>query len=267
MQIPKPKEDNKPWSWFQDGYNPRPVVEDDAFHELVESIRKHGILQPIGALDNGQRIFGNRRFAAGKRAGLELIPVRIYPSTLTESQVGVLTWTENILRVDLSEPEIYRSLCELRKLNPEWDRKVLAALLCKDPSTITRWLSPDDLVEEAKQAFLDGKFGFAKAYSIAKLPKEEQPAQLALTLRGATRDELETAGRRKRLAATPAVRASKIKCPLPSGHVVTVAGDELSLDEAIEVLKEAIKAMTKARDTGMSAMTAQKVWADMAKAG
>lgn len=71
MQIPKPKPklDHKPWEWFQDGYNARPVVEDDPFRELIESIRLYGMLQPIGALDNGVRIFGNRRFAAAKLAG------------------------------------------------------------------------------------------------------------------------------------------------------------------------------------------------------
>ena len=63
------------------------------------------------------------------------------------------------------------------------------------------------------------------------------------------------------------VRASTIRCPLAGGPVVTVSGDELSLDEAIDALKEALKAMTKARDTGLDAKTAQAVWKDVAKAG
>jgi hypothetical protein len=44
-------------------------------------------------------------------------------------------------------------------------------------------------------------------------------------------------------------------------------GEELSLDEAIDSLKEAIKAMSKARDTGLDAKTAMAVWKDMARAG
>ncbi len=49
--------------------------------------------------------------------------------------------------------------------------------------------------------------------------------------------------------------------------MVTVAGEEISLDEAIDALKEAMKAMQKARDTGLDAKTAQAVWKDMAAAG
>jgi len=45
-----------------------------------------------------------------------------------------------------------------------------------------------------------------------------------------------------------------------------VTGQDVTLDEAIESLKEAIKAMTKARDTGLDAKTAQAVWRDVAKA-
>jgi hypothetical protein len=85
--------------------------------------------------------------------------------------------------------------------------------------------------------------------------------------RGDHRDSRQQAGRRKRAEATPAVRTSRIRCPLVGGATVTVAGADISLDEAIEALKDAIKAMTKARDTGLDAKTAQAVWRDMAKAG
>ena len=66
-------------------------------------------------------------------------------------------------------------------INTGWSRKDLAAHLSKDPSTVTRWLCPDDLVPKAKQAFLDGKFGFAKAYSIVK--SDDQVVALDLTLK------------------------------------------------------------------------------------
>lgn len=267
MSLPKPRQENKPPPWFKDGYNARPIVRDGPFAELTESVRRYGILQPIGALETGERIFGNRRFAAGVEAGLELLPVLIYPSTLTPSQIKVINLTENVQRVDLSEPETYAACSELMKLNPEWSRKDLAAHLGKDPSTVTRWLSPDDLIPEAKQAFLDGKFGFAKAYAIAKLPHDQQGGLLALTLSGATRDVLEQQGRRKRTGAAPTVRASKIKVPLVSGQVVTVAGEEISLEEAIEAASEAVKQMKQAVAKGLNAKTAMNVWKDIAAAG
>ena len=118
---------------------------------------------------------------------------------------------------------------------------------------------------EALDAFLAGKFGFSKAYSIAK--STDQLATLAMALSDETRDEMDRKVRQKRSSGDPAVRTSRIRCPLVGGTTVTVAGAEISLDEAIEALKEAIKAMTKARDAGLNAATAQQVWSDMAKAG
>ena len=51
----------------------------------------------------------------------------------------------------------------------------------------------DELIPEAKEAFLAGKFGFSNAYAIAKgAPKEEQQRKLADILSGASRDEVET---------------------------------------------------------------------------
>jgi ParB/RepB/Spo0J family partition protein len=264
MQLPKPKQDNKPWEWFRDGYNARPVVEDDAFRELIESIRQNGMLQPIGALENGVRIFGNRRFAAAKPAGLQIIPVQIYPCSITECQIRVINLTENVLRVDLSDPEIYLSCSELMKLNPEWTRKDLAAHVGKDPSTLTRWLCPDDLVPEAMQAFLDKRYGFAKAYSIVKSPN--QLLSLDLVLKGETRDGLERHNKRSKSGNAPAVRASKIKLEL--GNVtVTISGDDLSLDDAIEAVVTAQKEMRKGRDQGLDARTLVAVCRDKAKAG
>jgi hypothetical protein len=118
------------------------------------------------------------------------------------------------------------------------------------------------------EALRDNKISISDCYEISKAGDRDSQLQLlALKNAGASRDVLAAKGRKQRAAAAPAVRVSKIKCPLPSGHVITVAGDSISLDDAIESLKEALKAMTKARDTGLSAASAQRVWADMSKAG
>jgi hypothetical protein len=117
-----------------------------------------------------------------------------------------------------------------------------------------------------QEALRDGKIGIRACYAISRRPPEEQPGALNFKLSGAGSDALESHGRRMRAAQKLAVRTSRICCPLAGGHVVTVAAEELSLDEAIESLKEALKAMTKARDTGLDAKTAQAVWKDMARA-
>jgi hypothetical protein len=63
------------------------------------------------------------------------------------------------------------------------------------------------------------------------------------------------------------VRTAKIKCPLPNGQIVTVAGNELSLEDAIESLSEAVKLMKAALAKGLNAKTAERVWKDVAAAG
>jgi ParB family transcriptional regulator, chromosome partitioning protein len=276
MPMPTPKQALKPIDWLREGQNSRKIEINDGIKELCHSIVANGLLQPIGAIDHGDHgevIYGFRRLAAiryGLSAGLAVpdkIPTLLYPPSTTPSQVRVINLTENVQRVDLSEPEIYLSCVEIMKLNPEWARKDLAAHLGKDPSTATKWLCPDDLVPEAKEAFLAGKFGFSKAYAIAKLSPAEQPGLLALTLGGATRDELESQGRKRRAASTPAVRASKIRISLTSGATVTVSGDDLSLDDAIEAVKDAAKEMTKGREMGLDSKTIQAVARDKAKAG
>ncbi len=51
---------------------------------------------------------------------------------------------------------------------PTWLKKDLAAALHFDASMVTRILSVDELIPEAKEAFLAGKFGFSKAYAIVR---------------------------------------------------------------------------------------------------
>ncbi len=267
MQLPKPRYDTCPIDKIIEGLNSRKIEVDDGIRELCNSIVANGLLQPLIILDDYRLIAGYRRLAALRLAGIESATVSIYPSTLTPSQIKVINLTENIQRVDLSEPETYGACSELMVLNPEWARKDLAAHLGKDPSTVTRWLSPDDLIPEAKQAFLDGKFGFAKAYAISKLPSDQQGGLLALTLSGATRDVLEQQGRKRRTVTAPAIRSTKIRVPLVSGQVVTVAGDGVSMDEALEAVQEATKQLKAAIAKGVTAKSAQAYWKDIAAAG
>ena len=256
--------------------NARPIEVDPALIELCNSIAAQGLLQPVCAIDHGSyvKLFcGFRRVGAiryGISQGLAVpkqIPVLLYPPTLTPSQIKILQLSENLQRADLTDPQIFRTCQALLELNPDWRLQDLARHLNKDASTVTRYTSPKSLVPEALEAFLAGKFGFAKAYAIAKLPEDQQGGLLAMTLSGATRDELERQGRKRRSAGTSAVRVPSIKVALANDISVVIKGESIDLEQGIEALKDALKAMTKARDTGLDAKTAQAVWRDVAKAG
>jgi hypothetical protein len=224
----------------------------------------------------GEKIWGFRRFAAylfglsQKLAVPDKIPVQLYPASVTVIQRRTLAATENLQRQDLTDPQKFKLCSELMELNPDWTRQDLAAHLNKSPATITHYLSPEGLIAEALQAFLDGKLGFSKAYAIRNAP--DQPKALALALNGSTtRDDLARESRRQRSGqAQPSVRMPRIKIPLANDvatGMVTVAGESIDLDDAETLLKEALKSIRAARKKNLDCKTAQAVWRDVAKAG
>lgn len=274
MPLPPPTPDI--WSLDQiiEGLNSRKIEIDDGIRELRESIIANGLLQLLLVQDNRQLIAGYRRLAALRLAKVEKANVLVFPSTLTPSQIRVINLTENVQRVDLSDPELYLATSELKQLNPDWTRKSLAEHLGKSQSTVTHWLSPDDLIPEARQAFLEGKFGFTKAYAIAKLEHEKQGGLLALTLSGGTRDDIERAGRRTRSGATVPTPASKppedkpasVKISLLKNVTITVkAADLTDLGTVVDILKTAYTEAKAAESQGLSTASFERVMSDRAK--
>ncbi|MCL5780440.1 MAG: ParB/RepB/Spo0J family partition protein [Firmicutes bacterium] len=84
---------------------PRKEFIPEKITELAESIREHGVLQPIGirVIDKGYEIvFGERRWRAAKEAGLKTVPCVIIPGDVDLRSIALI---ENIHRQDLSAME------------------------------------------------------------------------------------------------------------------------------------------------------------------
>ncbi len=99
------------------GGQPRTLFDETALEELAESIRQHGVLQPITVrrLDSGyyQIVAGERRWRAARLAGLTDIPARIIEADDRKTQE--LALVENLQREDLNpleEARGYRALME-----------------------------------------------------------------------------------------------------------------------------------------------------------
>ena len=257
---------SKPLNWFKVNPQVRKFFDEEELRQLGESMKAHGQLQPVLARPDGTLIAGERRWRAAQLAGLKELQVIITEKPLSDTEIRLIQLTENLHRADLSDAEVYRAVQELWALNPTWLKKDLAAHLHKDASMVTRILCVDELVPAAREAFLAGSFGFSKAYTICKTGSEQgQQHMLAALLSGTSRDEGERQVRQQRNAQAPAVRVSRIKCPLPSGATVQVSGEGISLDDAIEATQEALKALKKAREDGLDSKTAQAVFRDKAK--
>ncbi|MCL2121112.1 MAG: ParB/RepB/Spo0J family partition protein [Clostridiales bacterium] len=95
-------------------YQPRSTFDQEKLRELTESIREHGVIQPVllrSMGDTYQLVAGERRFRAAKDAGLDRIPALI--REMTESEMMEISLIENIQRQDLDPVEEARAYLRL----------------------------------------------------------------------------------------------------------------------------------------------------------
>lgn len=102
---------------------PRSHFDEDSLHELADSIRVHGVIQPLIVHKVGERyeiIAGERRWRASRIAGLKEVPVIV--KEYTEQQVLEIALIENIQREDLNtieEAQAYEKLITEFKLKQD----------------------------------------------------------------------------------------------------------------------------------------------------
>mgnify|MGYP000899857489 CR=1 FL=1 len=100
-------------------FQPRQSFDAEALRQLGESLREHGVLQPLlvrrKAPDDGPEryeiVAGERRWRAARAVGLSLVPVRVLE--LDDTQAAEIALVENIQREDLSPLEVAEALEEL----------------------------------------------------------------------------------------------------------------------------------------------------------
>lgn len=104
---------------------PRKEFSQEDLEELIDSIKEHGVIQPIIVEERGRGdyliVAGERRFRASKEAGLEKIPA-VIKNQLGEEKILELALIENIQRADLSPIEealAYKQIMELEAIGQE----------------------------------------------------------------------------------------------------------------------------------------------------
>jgi ParB/RepB/Spo0J family partition protein len=240
--------------------NVRKQFDDDSLRRHAESLKRDGQLRPLLVLRNGTLVAGERSLRAAKLAGLTHVDVKVLEGEVSPGEVKKLQLIENLMREGLKEAEIYLACKELTVLHPEWLKKDLMAELHFDASMAARIFSVDDLIPKAKEAFLNGAFGFSKAYAIAKGSREDQEQKLADILAGTSRDEVEQK-RRTSYSTAPAVKLSRVKLPLPGGGSLALSGKQLSLSDVVEQLTAVLRDAKKAAGT-YDVKTWMRMWAD-----
>ena len=160
-------------------FQPRTEFDEDLIDELAESIKVHGIIQPITVRKLSEKeyqiISGERRYRASLKAGLAHIAAYIRQ---TDDQ-GMLEMAilENIQRADLNPLEIAISF---QRLIDECDltHDDLAERIAKKRSSISNYLRLLKLPPSVQRALKDELISFGHAKVIAGLDKVEQQAHL-----------------------------------------------------------------------------------------
>ncbi|GBU10668.1 hypothetical protein AwErysi_02840 [Erysipelotrichaceae bacterium] len=134
-------------------YQPRTVFEEIELQELANSIKQHGILQPIilrqVTSDMYEIVAGERRFRASKLAGLNTVTAII--KEISSSEAAILALIENVQRADLSSIEEARSYEQLMALFSKTQNEI-AEMVGKSQSSVANKLRLLQLSEEVKQA-------------------------------------------------------------------------------------------------------------------
>ena len=148
-------------------FQPRQYFNEDALNELADSIKVHGIIQPITvrrlAHNQYQLISGERRFQASKRAGLSAIPA--YVRSADDQQMLEMALIENIQRENLNPIEIslsYQRLISECSLKQE----ELGERVGKNRSTVTNYLRLLKLPPDIQIALRDNKISMGHARAI-----------------------------------------------------------------------------------------------------
>lgn len=155
-------------------FQPRLHFDEDALLELAESIKVHGIIQPITVrkLSNHQYqlISGERRFQASKLAGLTKVPA--YVRTADDQQMLEMALIENIQRENLNPIEIalsYQRLISECNLKQE----ELGDRVGKNRSTVTNYLRLLKLPPDIQIALRDNKLSMGHARAIINVDNPE----------------------------------------------------------------------------------------------
>ncbi|MEO0286662.1 MAG: ParB/RepB/Spo0J family partition protein [candidate division WOR-3 bacterium] len=179
-------------------FQPREDV-DKNLDALVESIKSHGVLEPILVRKTGDKyviIAGERRFLAAVKAGLNKVPVRVLE--VNESQMAELALVENLLREDLNPLEEASGIETLIEKFSYTHEKV-AEVLGVDRVTVTNKLRLLKLSEPVKALLKDGLISEGHAKLLVSLPEEEQISLAEVIVKkGLSVRELENHLQRKR---------------------------------------------------------------------
>lgn len=160
-------------------YQPRKTFDAAALDELADSIKMHGVVQPIivkKSIKGYELVAGERRTKAARIAGLKTIPAII--REFNDEEMMEIALIENIQRENLNpieEAAAYENILNTTKMTQD----ELAKKFGKSRSYITNMLGLLKLPDETKELVESGKLSMSHARSLSKLDNAEDINKIA----------------------------------------------------------------------------------------
>ena len=216
-------------------YQPRKSFDDDELKQLTDSVKSHGILQPLVVRDAGdhfQLIAGERRLRAAQAAGLASVPVHVV--NFNDQQVYEAALVENIQRADLNAIE------KAQGFKDYLDRygithEQLGSKLGIDRATVSNLVGLLNLPADVQDAVRNGQITLGHAKILKGLSNAEKASQLSkqVIMSGMSVHALEVLVKEQRQAAIDAKAAKEAgdapaperTAPEKTAHVMSVENE------------------------------------------
>ena len=158
---------------------PRKDFDEEALKELAESIKVHGIIQPLIVTKRGEHyqiIAGERRWRAAKLAGLKEVPVIV--KDYTEEEIAEISLIENIQRKDLNPIE--EALAYQRLINEfNLTQEALSERISKNRTVITNAMRLLKLPEDVQEMLIRGTLSTGHAKVLLGIGDAEKQSEVA----------------------------------------------------------------------------------------
>ncbi|MFN8525320.1 MAG: ParB/RepB/Spo0J family partition protein [Chloroflexota bacterium] len=162
---------------------------DDDLEGLTDSIREHGVLQPLGVTDEGgyfRLVFGSRRRAAAIAAGLAEVPCLLLEVSGEDRLVRQIV--ENLQRRDLGDMDKANGFARLREVKKErrplvGSERELDDLVSRSlglsTTTVRRYLGLRELAPEVRELIAEGSLNVTQAQHLGAINNPDRQSELA----------------------------------------------------------------------------------------
>ncbi len=228
-----------------DKNQPRQKFDQAKLEALAQSIKKHGVLQPIVLVKKGQKyqiVAGERRFRASKLAGKKNIPAIV--RTLTEQHKLELSLIENLQREDLNPIEVATVYLKLKNQFNMTLKQIGETVGGKSQASISNALGLLRLPKKAINYLIDGTVTEGQVRTLAGLPQDVTEKLLAQIVKH------QWSARRVERVVANYKRTQKIDKADKISSVKTILKADQKSDQIADLLKTKVKIKAQKQGSG-----------------